>query len=185
MSASERTEDERTEDEGAAAEEGPTPRDPKAAAKAIEHLQRAANILADEGMSAASEELSRVAKAARSASETLAEGREGSAAKAVNEAVSEAAQEVDRLAGTLSRTTPSALLTSIEDLARRNPALFLVGAVAAGVALGRFARASAGRVTTPKEARPSADARQDDKSIQERADSTAAVRETPNGNGEP
>ena len=57
--------------------------------------------------------------------------------------VEQAAGQVERLVGYMQGKPADGMLHDFEDLARRNPALFLGGTYLAGMAVGRFLRASA------------------------------------------
>jgi hypothetical protein len=59
--------------------------------------------------------------------------------------VERAAEGLDRVAATLEQEDAQGLVARSEDFARRNPAVFLGGAAAAGFALARFLRSSSAR----------------------------------------
>jgi hypothetical protein len=57
--------------------------------------------------------------------------------------IDEAASHVEAFADTIRGRTLSELASSAAELAKRNPTVFLAGAIAAGFAVSRFVRSSA------------------------------------------
>ena len=103
--------------------------------------QKAALGYAEEGKQVAASHLTDFAKAVRRASDELSERDQGVAAKLVTEA----ADGLEKVAASVSGTSMDEMLGSVQSFARRNPGAFIVGSVLAGVALGRFAKASSER----------------------------------------
>lgn len=108
---------------------------------AVEEAQRAATNYAEDGKNVAAGSLTDFAKAVRSASDELASRDQGMAARFVTEA----ADGLERVANSVSGTSVEEMAGSVTDFARRNPGPFIVGTVLAGVALGRFVKASSER----------------------------------------
>src|SRR5206468_5945323 len=77
-------------------------------------------------------------------------GEQGSTAHSL---VQTAAQHADRAAGYLDGKQPGELVTDVQNLGRRRPGAFLLGAALAGIAVGRLAgaakRASSDESSTP------------------------------------
>lgn len=111
------------------------------ARSALDEAQRTAHTYAAEGKTAAADQLTGYAKAVRSASAELGAQDRPLAAQFVTEA----ADELDRVAQSLAGNSVSDLLTGAERFARRNPGAFAIGAVLAGLAIGRFAKATTER----------------------------------------
>jgi len=61
------------------------------------------------------------------------------------EYVDDVAARLDDLASTLRERSVDDMLSNVSDFARRQPAVFFAGAVAAGFALSRFAKSSSNR----------------------------------------
>lgn len=78
------------------------------------------------------------AEAIRRAGDELGQRDQGMASHVVRQAA-DGLQGVSR---TLADKRPSELLEAVRDYGRRNPAMFIAGSVVAGLALGRFLRAS-------------------------------------------
>lgn len=78
------------------------------------------------------------ANAIRKAGDDLAEHDQSPAARLVRQA----ADGLENLSRDLAGKEPEDLLNAVRDFGRRHPAAFIGGAVLAGVALGRFVRAS-------------------------------------------
>lgn len=93
---------------------------------------------AEAGKSIAAENLNDFTAAVRKASEELGERDQSMAANLVREAAS----GLEQVAGAIQGKSVQELTRSVAGFARRQPAAFLIGAALAGVALGRFARAS-------------------------------------------
>lgn len=108
---------------------------------AVDEAQRAATHYAEDGKNVAAGSLTDFAKAIRSASDELSNRDQGVAARFVTEA----ADGLERVASSVSGTSVEEMVGSAQDFARRNPGAFVIGTVLAGVALGRFVRASSER----------------------------------------
>jgi hypothetical protein len=78
------------------------------------------------------------AQAIRAAGDQLCEKDQTMAARLVTQA----AEGLETLSRSVSEKRPEDMLNSIRDFGRSNPTAFVAGAVLAGIALGRFARAS-------------------------------------------
>ncbi len=112
---------------------------------------------AEEGKAAAASSLSAFTAAIRKASDELGERDQSMAAGLARQAASGLEQAAEAIEG----RSVQDLTRSVADFARRQPGAFLIGAALAGVALGRFARAS-GDHAGPMGARHSGDDRFDD-----------------------
>lgn len=88
-----------------------------------------------------SESLGQFATAIKKASEELRDSDQTLAAQLVREA----ADGLGSLSRSIGGATPSDLVSSVRSFGRSNPLAFVGGAVLAGLALGRFARAEAPR----------------------------------------
>ena len=95
---------------------------------------------ADKAAQAATKTIGSLAQAVRRVGEELASNDQTPGSRWA----SKAASGLDDLSGALSNRRPEELLDSVRGFARRNPALFVGGAVLMGVALGRFLRAAEG-----------------------------------------
>jgi len=83
-----------------------------------------------------------LAEALRQAADTFEREESRVAARYIDQA----AAQIDRLSETMHRQSLQDMLASAEDIARRQPALFLTGAVAIGFVVGRvLSRAGDGR----------------------------------------
>jgi hypothetical protein len=107
----------------------------------VAEAQEAASQYVDEGKQAAAGHLTSFAQAVRRASDELAQNDQGVAARLVTEA----ADGLEKVANSVSGATIDDMVSSVTSFARRNPGAFVIGAVLAGVALGRFVKASAER----------------------------------------
>ena len=96
---------------------------------------------AEEGKQVAAGHLHAFADAVRAASDELAERDQGVAPRLVTEA----ADGLQKVANSVSGATVEDMVSSVSTFARRNPAAFVVGSVLAGIALGRFVKASGER----------------------------------------
>ena len=95
---------------------------------------------ADKAAQTATKTIGDLAQAVRRAGEELASNDQTPGSRwAVK-----AASGLDGLSGALSNRRPEELIDSVRGFGRRNPALFVGGAVLMGVALGRFLRAAEG-----------------------------------------
>jgi hypothetical protein len=104
-----------------------------------DELKARAGTMVDDGRHRAADRAGTLARALHGTADNLEQ--EGD--RQLSQWVHQAAQQVDRVVGYLEGHDPGGLVRDMEDLARRNPALFLGGTYAAGLVLGRFLRASA------------------------------------------
>lgn len=95
----------------------------------------------EEGKEVAAGHLNTFANAVRKASDELSANDQGVAARLVTEA----ADGLQKVANSISGASVDEMMTSVTAFARRNPGALVIGAVLAGVALGRFAKASSER----------------------------------------
>ncbi len=103
-------------------------------------LELEARQTADRGIGRATERLKSVADALRSGSDAMsAEEPE------MGSALQSAAERVDRVGQYLDERDAQAIISETQDYGRRNPAIFLGGALAAGIFVGRFLSSSARR----------------------------------------
>jgi len=112
---------------------------PRGAVPLGEQLRRLAEALVQEQQERVAAAVGVVAHGLRHAVAGLAPGERG----LVGLYAEEAAAEIERLSETLRRQRLSAMMAQAEDFARRRPALFLAGAVAGGLVLGRVLADSA------------------------------------------
>jgi hypothetical protein len=103
-------------------------------AEFIEAARSAAESLLQEQKNQVAERVSGVAGALRGAGDSL--GR--SQLEVMGRYVHQAAEQVDSLSRTLRNRRWGELITDTEDLARRQPTLFVLGAVATGFVVGRL-----------------------------------------------
>lgn len=96
---------------------------------------------ADRQKSAAADEVHGVADALRSSARSLDEQHQPMLASYVKQA----AEGLDSLSGSLSASSLDDMVRGVEGFARRQPGLFLGGAVATGFMLARFLKASSER----------------------------------------
>ncbi|MBV8888767.1 MAG: hypothetical protein JO267_02835 [Alphaproteobacteria bacterium] len=101
-------------------------------------IRNVAGSLIDEQKERAAGQIAGVADVLRRAAESL----EGSQAQSIAQYAGDTAGRIDDFARSLRERPWSDLLAEIEDFARRQPALFLVGSVVLGIAAGRFLTAS-------------------------------------------
>lgn len=99
--------------------------------------QRAAGMADDRRLQAA-DRAGSISRALQGAADSLRESGEPQ----LSSWVSQAAGQVERIVGYMQGKPADGMLHDFEDLARRNPALFLGGTYLAGMAVGRFLRAS-------------------------------------------
>lgn len=99
--------------------------------------QRAAGMADDRRLQAAGRAES-ISQALQGAANSLRENGEPQ----LSSWVSQAAGQVERVVGYMQGKPADGMLHDFEDLARRNPAMFLGGTYLAGMAVGRFLRAS-------------------------------------------
>lgn len=95
------------------------------------------SVLSDQKQAAAGQ-LEGIVNALRTTAEQLRKQDQSSAATYVERA----AVSLDRFCGTLRERDINSLAVQVQDLARRQPALFLGGAVAAGFMIARFLKSS-------------------------------------------
>lgn len=107
-------------------------------AEAKQVARRKAEELTDRGTRAATQRMEGFSRALRAAGETLEEEGEGKTGSGLHSL----ADQVERAQGYLDRQDFQGLVGDTEKLARRNPELFLAGAYAAGILIGRFLRSS-------------------------------------------
>lgn len=108
------------------------------AARLASGVRRKAEERADEGLYAAASSLEDFTAAIRKASEELGERDQSMAAGLVRQAAS----GLEDASAAIKGKSLGDITHSLAGFARRQPAAFLIGAALAGVALGRFARAS-------------------------------------------
>jgi len=108
------------------------------AASLASGVRESAEAKAEGGLSAAASSLDDFTAAIRKASDELGERDQSMAAQIVREAAS----GLEQASGALKGKSVGEVTQSLAGFARRQPAAFLVGATLAGIALGRFARAS-------------------------------------------
>lgn len=106
--------------------------------EAVEEVKEQAKERVDRGTSRAAERLDAVVRALGTAARQLEEEGEGSLASYTRQAAS----RVDRMTGYLREEDAPAMMADLEDMARTNPGTFIGTTFAAGLALGRFLRAS-------------------------------------------
>jgi hypothetical protein len=104
------------------------------AAEAKEQVSR----YADDQKQAVTQHLDDFAKAVREASDTLSKNDQTMASQVVRQAAS----GLESLSRSVSGANLQDLVNSVRDFGRANPIAFIGGAMLAGLALGRFARAS-------------------------------------------
>jgi hypothetical protein len=92
----------------------------------------------EEGREAVTEHLDAFAQAIRRASDELSEKDQTMAAQLVRQA----AGGLESLSRSIGGASMGEMINSVRSIGRRNPTAFIGGAVLAGLALGRFARAS-------------------------------------------
>jgi hypothetical protein len=93
---------------------------------------------AQKGTQAGAKTLGDFANAVRKAGDELAGADQSPASRIVQQA----ADGLESLSRSLADKEPGDLLNAVRDFGRRNPAAFIGGAVLAGIAIGRFVRAS-------------------------------------------
>jgi hypothetical protein len=104
-----------------------------------DELKARAGTVVDDGRHRVADRAGTLARALHGTADNLE--REGD--RQLSQWVHQAAEQVDRVVGYLDGHDAGGLMRDMEDLARRNPALFLGGTYAAGMVLGRFLRAAA------------------------------------------
>lgn len=111
----------------------------KAEAQSFAHAaQERVRTEAQKGTQAATKTLGDFANAIRRAGDDLEQHDQSPASRIVRHA----ADGLESLSRNLADKEPGDLLNAVRDFGRKNPAAFIGGAVLAGLALGRFARAS-------------------------------------------
>lgn len=111
------------------------------AERAAEEARRAASAYADEGKRYAADNIEDFATALHKAGDELGDREQSVAARFVNEA----ADSLSHVAHSIESTSVDDMMDQMNRFARRNPGALVLGAVLAGVALGRFAKASSDR----------------------------------------
>jgi hypothetical protein len=112
-----------------------------AASRAGSALQSKAKSIADDARRGLADEVTSLARALRASAEQLEQEQHRGTARCINEA----AQGIERFADGFRDQGLDTMMHRTESFARRQPALFFGGAVAAGFALTRFLRSSAER----------------------------------------
>jgi hypothetical protein len=110
------------------------------AGQLVNDVREVAESLLDEQKERAVGHVAGVAEALRKTAEGLGEHNEMAGRYA-----EQAAEQVERFAETIRERNLGDLVAEVDDFARRQPTLFLVGAVALGFVVGRFMAASADR----------------------------------------
>jgi hypothetical protein len=105
-------------------------------------IRSAAESLLDEGKGRAIDTVHGVAEALRKTAEGLQEAEGG---EFVARYAEQAADQIERFTDSLRDRHLGDIVADIDDFARRQPTLFLLGAVAAGFVVGRFMAASSER----------------------------------------
>lgn len=121
-----------------------------AADDARERAERAAHTYAEQGADALGNSLGDFAHAVRKASDDLETRDQGLAARLV----AQAARGLEDAASSVSGTSLDDAMGSLQRFAKRNPMAFTAGAVLAGVALGRVAKASGERAAPDRTPAP-------------------------------
>lgn len=103
-----------------------------------DHLKQRVAGMADDRRLQAADRADSITRALQGAADSLRESGETQ----LSSWVSQAAGQVERVVGYMHGKPADGMLHDFEDLARRNPALFLGGTYLAGMAVGRFLRAS-------------------------------------------
>ncbi len=106
---------------------------------ATESARRQVQEKFSEGRETAAGSLDSLAGAVGAAAENLRENNQ----QGLSRYVTEIADSVASVANSLRNKSVDELVHDVEATARKNPALFIAGSVAIGLAIGRFARASA------------------------------------------
>lgn len=118
----------------------------------VSTMQEQASTVVGEQMDQATNTVGSVASALRQSSRELHAENQGFIAQYVDEA----ADQLDRVATYLHNSDPSDfnnIIGDVEDFARREPALFLGGAMVAGLFLSRFLKSSTPQERTPSRSR--------------------------------
>jgi hypothetical protein len=128
-------------------DEGSTPRvsatmeqAQKTASAATEQIKSRARDAAEQQKTAGADQLGDMAHAMEAAAGELQKQMPLAA-----EYVDDVAARLDDLASTLRERSVDDMLGNVSDFARRQPAVFFAGAIAAGFALSRFAKSSSNR----------------------------------------
>lgn len=114
----------------------------------VRDAQQRIESTADEQKEVFADRIHAVARALHEAGETLEREEERDLARYGHEA----ADTIDRAAGYLERNDVRGMIRDLEDTARHSPAAVLGGSFAAGMALGRFLRASRPETDRPDSA---------------------------------
>lgn len=122
----------------AKAEEHTTSRTPEQAHEYSGRLGQQGEVALEQGVGVAADQTRRVAEALHATSENLEkENQEG-----LSQYLREAANGLNRFSNRLTRGDVNGLLQEARDTAKRNPALLLGGAIAAGFLLTRFVKST-------------------------------------------
>lgn len=116
----------------------------QSAGEAAEYAKNKTRSFAEEQKTAAASRIGGVAEALRKSARQLQEGEQSPVA----DYVGQAADKLDGFARSLRDQDVRALMTQAEDLARRQPGLFLGGAMLSGFLLARFLKSSGERSAT-------------------------------------
>jgi hypothetical protein len=112
----------------------------KAASAATERIKNRARDAAEQQKAAGADQLGGMAHAMEAAAGELQKQMPLAA-----EYVDDVAARLDDLASALRERSVDDMLGNVSDFARRQPAVFFAGAIAAGFALSRFAKSSSNR----------------------------------------
>jgi hypothetical protein len=110
------------------------------AGQLVQDVRDVAESMLDEQKERAIGQVTGVAQALRKTAEGLSHENE-----TIGRYAEQAAEQVERFAETVRERSLGDLVADVDDFARRQPTVFLVGAVAAGFIVGRFMAASAER----------------------------------------
>jgi hypothetical protein len=113
-----------------------------AAGEAYDTIAEKAASRLDEKRTGLSGELSSVAESFRNMGRDLSRSDETRITSTAAKYTDAAAQKLDQVAGYFEQNDLKAMLTDVKDFARNNPAIFLGGAFALGVAAARFLKSS-------------------------------------------
>ncbi|MDQ4122220.1 MAG: hypothetical protein M3209_12340 [Acidobacteriota bacterium] len=119
------------------------------ASQAFGQVQEKASTFVDTKTSDVAQSLSGVAETMRQFTENLRTNQDTPVAQTVAQYGDTVVNQVERLADYLDRADLNKLTRDLESLARRNPAVFIGGAFAAGILLARFVKSSQQRALPP------------------------------------
>lgn len=112
----------------------------QAASNVAGQAQEKAMSLVNQQTDRAAESVASVAQALRQAGNQLSQNEQGAAS--LGQYANTAADQIENISGYLRDADVGRMLRDIEDFGRREPALFLGGALAAGLLLARFFKSS-------------------------------------------